>query len=252
MEIKNDYNSCVSFMRSQLTPASEAGKETQKKCVKPVITITRQTGSGGHLLANKLAEYLHKNTPKECAWAVFDQNLVEKVLEEHNLPKEISKYMPEAKRSILNDMVEEALGLHPPSWELIRQTTETILGLAQSGNVIIVGRAANVITRNMPNTFHVRLIGSFERRVERIMQMGNLTRKEAENHLKTEDTEQVRYLKHYFETIPNDPLLYHLIVNTDLIEPEEAATIIGDIVIKRFNLNKTYSSDESIMETVVP
>lgn len=252
MEKNPEYNRYVSFIRCQLTP--EKGAETGKKktCVKPVITITRQTGSGGHLLANKLAEYLQNHVPTRCSWAVFDQNLVEKVLEEHNLPKEFGKYMPEGKVSLINDMVEELLGLHPPSWDLVRQTAETILHLASAGNVIIVGRAANVITKMMPHTFHIRLIGSFETRVERIMRMGNMSRKEAENFVRREDEAKIKYLKHYFNEDANNPLLYHLVINTDLIDPEEAAVYVGDIIIKRFNLTPEKPQEETVPTPLLP
>lgn len=252
MEKNADFNRCVSFIRCQITPEKEGKIGEQKKCVKPVITVTRQTGSGGHLFANKLAEYLQTNAPTKCSWAVFDQNLVEKVLEEHNLPKELAKYMPEDKRSLINDMVEELFGLHPSSWTLVRQTAETILHLAQAGNVILVGRAANIITHKMPNTFHIRLIGSFERRVERIMRMGNMNRKDAENYVRKEDEARVNYLKHYFNQDPNNPLLYHLIINTDLIEPEEAAIIVGEAIIKRFHLIPEKTQEEPTLTPLLP
>ncbi len=252
MEKNPEYNRYVSFIRCQLTP--EKGVEAGKKrtCVKPVITVTRQTGSGGHLFANKLAEYLQNRVPTRCSWAVFDQNLVEKVLEEHNLPKEFAKYMPEDRNSLINDMVEELLGLHPPSWELVRQTTETILHLAHAGNVIIVGRAANVITQKMPNTFHIRLVGSFERRVERIMRLGNMSRKAAENFVKKEDEAKIKYLKHYFNENPENPLQYHFIINTDLIEPEEAAIYVGNAIIKRFKLIPEKAEEETLPTPMLP
>ncbi len=252
MEQNPDYNRCVSFIRCQFSQPPETKSSSEKQCVKPVITITRQTGSGGHLLANKLAEYLQKRIPVKCSWAVFDQNLVEKVLEEHNLPKEIANYMPEDKRSLINDMVEELLGLHPPTWTLVEQTARTILHLAQAGNVIIVGRAANVITNKLPNTFHVKLVGSFETRVSRIMKMGNMKQKEAEHYVKKEDEARVNYVKYYFNKDPNDPLLYHMIINTDLIPPEEGAIIVGETVIRHFNLIPEQPKAEQILTPVLP
>ena len=48
-----------------------------------------------------------------------------------------------------------------------------------------------------------------------------------------EDRGRNRYLKKYFDTDIEDPLLYHLIINTDLIPYEEAARIIADAVLKR-------------------
>jgi diguanylate cyclase (GGDEF)-like protein len=44
--------------------------------------------------------------------------------------------------SEITDTLDELLGLHPPAWTLVRQMTETILHLAEMGNVILVGRGA--------------------------------------------------------------------------------------------------------------
>lgn len=236
MDTNPDFNRCVSFIKCQFSQAGGKKEPSQKQEIRPVITITRQTGSGGNTLANRLAEYLQKKVPAHCSWAVFDQNIVESVLEEHNLPKEMANYMPEDKRSLINDMIEELFGLHPSSWVLVRKTAETILHLAQAGNVILVGRAANVITSMMPTAFHVRLVGSFEVRVNRIMALKKMSLKEAEHYVRKEDEARVNYLKHYFGKDPNDSLLYHLIINTDKISPEEGAVIVGEAVIRHFNL----------------
>src|SRR5579862_6760013 len=98
---------------------------------KPVVTISRMTGSGGLSVASKLAEYLEANAAGHCPWTVFDRNLVEQVLEEHQLPKYLAQYMSEDRRSFLTDTVEELFGLHPSSWSLVQQTVETIWHLAR-------------------------------------------------------------------------------------------------------------------------
>jgi len=251
MDTNPAFNRCVSFIKCQFSTAGEKKEPCQKQQIKPVITITRQTGSGGNTLANKLSEYLQQKVPTHCSWAVFDQNIVESVLEEHNLPKEMAKYMPEDKRSLINDMIEELFGLHPSSWELVKKTAETILHLAQAGNVIIVGRAANVITSMMPTAFHVRLVGSFEVRVNRIVSLGKMSHKEAEQYVRKEDEARINYLRHYFNKDPNDPLLYHLIINTDKISPEEAAIAVGDAVIRHFNLLNHKKSEEPILTPAI-
>lgn len=251
MESQKERERYVSFIQCQFKATQEGQDTSKRKQIRPTITITRMTGSGGNLMANKIAELLQKRAPAECQWAVFDQNLVEKVLEEHNLPAEVGRFMPENKRSFINDVVEELIGLHPPTWTLVRQTAETILHLAEAGNAIIVGRAANVITSVLPNTFHVRLVGSFERRVERIMSLSKMSRKEAEHFVRREDEAKANYLKHYYNKDPDDPLLYHLIINTDLIPPEDAACIVCCAVINKFNLVEQKPCEPEISPAVL-
>src|SRR5216684_912470 len=64
------------------------------------ITISRQAGSGGHTVAEKLRELLQAQESEDsCPWVVFDRNLVEKVLQDHNLPASLAKFMPEDRIS---------------------------------------------------------------------------------------------------------------------------------------------------------
>ena len=110
---------------------------------------------------------------------MFNRQLIEAVLEEHNLPKQMGRLIPEERRSYLKDVTDELLGLRLPSWIIGPEIVETVLHLADAGNVILVGRGANLITARMPNVFHVRLIGSLEKRTKRIQSQKSLTAEEA-------------------------------------------------------------------------
>jgi cytidylate kinase len=195
------------------------------------VTISRQGGSGGHAVASVLADYLQRRSPAGCPWTIFDRNLVEKVIEDHNLPKRLARFMPEDRISEMADTMDELFGLHPPSWTLVRQTAETILHLAELGRVIIIGRGANVTTGKLPYVFHVRLVGSLEKRVEHMQVLEGLGRKETLALVRKEDRGRKRYLKKYFDKDIDDPLLYHLILNTDLVSYKEAAQLIGDAML---------------------
>jgi cytidylate kinase len=224
---------CISFI--ELWPK---GKESSVPAVtRPAITISRMTGAGGYAVASALVDYLHMHVPAHDRWTVFDQNLVGKVLEDHHINKRFADFMEESHKSMLIDSVEEWMGLHPSSWTLVQRTNATILQLAKMGNVILVGRGAMVITSKLKNVFHVRLVGSLEKRIEYGQQLYGLDRKAALNFIKKRDEGRKRYLKDNFDADVDDPLLYHVIINTDLVQYDEAARLIGDEVIKRFKLD---------------
>jgi cytidylate kinase len=128
-------------------------------------------------------------------------------------------------------MIQEMFGLHPPFWTLVHLTAETILHLAEQGNVILIGRGANLVTSKLPHVFHVRLVGSLEKRVEHTQEIRGLGKKEALEVVRNEDLGRQRYLKKYFKKEFNDPLLYHLVINTDAVSYEDAARIIGDAAL---------------------
>ena len=222
-----DLEKCLAFINCQLHPITRSGRGEQSRKFN-AVTISRQTGSGGHDLAEKLAALLQGEEPQPGRpWTVFDRNLVEKVLADHHLPTRLSRFMPEDHVSEITDIMDELFGLHPPSWVLVRQTAETILRLAKLGNVIIIGRGANVITSRLPHVFHVRLVGSLARRVERLAELNQITQQEASRLAAHEDVARHRYLKQFFGKNIDDPLLYHLVINTDLTGLNEAAGMIA-------------------------
>ena len=145
----------------------------------------------------------------------------------------MARFLAEDRISEIEDTVDELFGLHPPSWTLVRQTTETILHMVELGKVIIIGRGAGVITRNLDYVFHVRLVGSLETRLEHVQKYYKMGKKEAQEFIHREDRGRRRYLHKYFNQEIDDPLLYHLVINTDLVSHLKAARVIGDTLLQQ-------------------
>jgi hypothetical protein len=221
---------CLSFISCDLNP--QAKRHHSQIALLPVVTVSRQSGCGGESIINHVAGFLQIHDPGPCPWTVFDKEIVEKVLEEHKIPRAVAKFMPEDLVSAIQDGVEEMLGLHPPSKTLLLQTTETILHLARLGRVILVGRAANIITREMKNAFHVRLVAPLELRVEHVMAERHLERKAALEFVRIKDRGRQRYVKGHFHVDIDDSLQYDLVVNTARFPHQDIAPLIGDAVLR--------------------
>src|SRR6185437_15863009 len=176
---------CLSFINSQLR-LNEHG-DSQEKMRWRAVTLSRQTGTGGHLVAEELAMYLQLLGGENAGpWMVFDRNLLERVLEEHNLPAR----------------------------------------LAELGDVIILGRGANVITSKLHNVFHARLVGSLEARTQYVEADRKLDRKAAEELILHEDEGRRRYVRKYFHRDVDDPALFHVAINTPAVGHAAAAKLI--------------------------
>jgi cytidylate kinase len=234
MKAQPGLERALSFISCQLQPAGKGQVSRDEGARRRAVTISRQTGSGAHTVAEKLAALLQAHNPKEaCPWTVFDRNLVEKVLADHDLPERVGRFMPEDRISSISDTMEELFGLHPPSWMLVRKVSETILHLLELGNVIVIGRGATVLSAKLEHVFHVRLVGSLEKRVQHVQELDHLGEEAALRIIRREDRGRRRYLKRYFKTDLDDPLLYHLVINTDLVSYDEAARIIAEAVLRR-------------------
>src|ERR1035438_8242661 len=133
---------CFSFINSHTVAPGHAVAQPR---VRRAVTISRQAGCGAVLIAEKLAHYLQQRSPQEGATlTVFDRELMDKVLADHNLPKYLAQFLPEDRASQIEDTLADIFGVHPPTQKVVQQTAETLLQLAELGNAILIGRAGNI------------------------------------------------------------------------------------------------------------
>lgn len=204
--------------------------------IRPSVTISRMAGVGGRTVASRLADCLRPYAPMGCQWTIFDRNLIDKVLEDHHLSKRLAEFLPETGTRTLSEILSNLFKSLPPAASVVKQSVETIWKLAEGGYVILVGRAANVITRGLENAFHVRLEASLDKRIARLETAYDFDRATALQFLKSQDVAKKSYLKEYFGCNIEDPLLYDLIINTDELSYEKVAELIADSVARRFDL----------------
>ena len=213
----------------------------------PAITISQLTGSGAHEIAERAADILQQSETNPTArWKLFDRELVQQALDEHHLPARLAKYMPEDRRSYVDDVLDELFGLRPPSWVLVPQVAETILHLVKQGHVIVVGRGATAIAAKLPGVFHVRLVASLPKRTERVSNLLGLSAHDAIKYIRKEDRGSRRYAQAYFHTSINDDLLYHLVINTDRIPFGDAAMLIASEARKNFQRDGNFRAPASV------
>lgn len=198
------------------------------------MAISPQAGSGALHLAAQLAQHLQTYANQaDPPWRVFDRGLMAKVLEDHHLPGRFAKFLPEDTHNILDDVLDELLGLHPPSSVIVQQSIETILNLLRAGNVILVGWGANAVAKELTNVLHVRLVASLERRLARIQARENLNRKEALAFIERLDRGRARYMNRHFHQQIADVMLYGMVINTDHFSDAEVVRMIGDTILNR-------------------
>jgi len=109
----------------------------------------------------------------------------------------------------------------------IEATTKVLKDLYQKGNVIIIGRGANIILADTPGVMHVGLIAPLEVRVKTLMDREHMTEDEAGVYVEQLETARVAYFQKFFKVSPNDPNLYHMMLNMDKMVPVIAADVIS-------------------------
>ncbi len=201
----------------------------------PIITISRETGVGANAICCKLVDYLNSFSIKDYNdWTYFDKDLINKVMEDHHLPSHFKKYLEEEKVPKIEGWFGEILGVSPSKISLLHKTSKTILHIAEFGDAIIIGRGANIILANHAKTFHIRLVAPEIFRIENAIELYNIDRKTATEFIRKEDLARKDFISKYFHKNIEDPLSYHVTINTNLLKASEIAEMIGHCVIKRF------------------
>lgn len=235
MKVLGSYERARIYIDKHYQESDEAKFHKRKMNPGPIITISRQTGIGAATICENLTEYFNQRAVSDYKdWTYFDRDLIEKIMEDHNLPSHFRKYLAEEKPNKVDSWFGEMLGISPSKISLLHKTTQTITKLAEFGNAIIVGRASNVVLAKKPNAFHIRLVAPLNFRIETASKLYNVEHKAAAEFIKHEDEERKNYFLKYFHKHIDDPLLYHSVINTNLLAFEEIAEMIGHCVIKKF------------------
>ncbi len=183
-----------------------------------VITISRQMGSMGCQISEEIARSLK--------YRVVWREVINEAAKRAGVP--------EVALATIDEL--DLLGIRPSAEARRAYHNAVILimkELANEGNMVIVGRAGQVILHGIENGIHVRLYAPFDLRVERIAQRHQISVDMARGQVQASDQARRRYLKRYYNANLDDPNLYDLMLNTANIRVETAALVVCEMVEKR-------------------
>lgn len=192
----------------------------------PFITIARQSCAGGSALAQLLAEQLNAAAAPGAAWGIFGGNIINQMLQTHNLPESLARFLPEDKVPEINATIGEMVGLHPSLWDLMQKAQETMRRVAMGGRVILVGRGANFATAGLAGGIHVRLVAPPEHRARYYAQRFGVTQADALVHNEKCDAARRRFVSAHFNTTLENSAAYDLVINTEKVPLAEAAQLV--------------------------
>ncbi len=111
--------------------------------------------------------------------------------------------------------------------KFIQVTSAVVKDLAQGDNVVIVGRGGNLILKDTPGVLHVGIVAPKERRICTIMEREHMEYKAAERFVEDHETARIAFFNKFFSVHPEDPSLYHMIINMADLKVETAAEIVA-------------------------
>lgn len=203
----------------------------------PVITISRHYGSGGMEVARRLCEVL--------GYSYFDKNLMVRVAAEVGISeKEVVDLSVDTYK--MRGFMERLFGRRRTSAMVgpgtiasdslrvealdeaasINLVKDTIIAAYARDNVVIVGRGGQAVLRDKPGVLHVRITAPQGARSLRVKERDDITLSQATELVRTKDQAAVDYLKRFYNIAWENPLLYHLIINTGWWELDDATELI--------------------------
>ncbi len=188
-----------------------------------VITISREFGCGSETIAQYVAD--------KTGFLLVNKELVARGLLEHGLeePRVIKELFGEdaAEREDVDSEDSDARKRSEKEvFTYIEAMHEYIYDLAIRNNLVILGRGGSILFRDYPPSLHVRIIGQFSYRVQRVMKMYNLNANTAIKLIKEQDGIKKKYYRTVFDINWANLRSYNLVLNTENMEMEDAADII--------------------------
>ena len=195
-----------------------------------VITISRQFGSGGRSIGKAVAEKL--------GIPYYDKELVDKVAKEsgfsHEFIEEIGEYASVTSSFLFNIAVSShPMGLVDTmsvSDKLYVCQTNVIRDLAAKGPCVIVGRCADYVLKDRPNTISVFLKAEMQSKVERAVKYYGVDPQKAEDRIRKADKQRASYYNYYATATWGDVNNYDLCVDTGKLGVEGTAELIARFV----------------------
>jgi CMP/dCMP kinase len=219
-----------------------------------VITISRQYGSGGDEIADRICEELgYRQFDKRLlAQAAVDAGLSDQEIidfsEENYKVKNFMDRLFNRSQPVAQVRIwkEDAQGVRAP--ELMQIDEEFALNLTKraveaahhTGNIVIVGRGGQMILKDYLDVIHIRVEAPLEDRIQRVKAQlkaeSNLTtdtvegRRKAQDIIGGRDLASSDYLQRFYGVDWADPCLYHLVINSGKIKIKMAVEMIIDMV----------------------
>jgi len=177
-----------------------------------ILTISREYGSGGHEIGQRVAEKLgYQFVDKERLF----QDLDRAGTQWGRLAREVDEVCPTLWER--------------HDWQYrgyVAQTEALILSYAEADKVVLIGRGGSFLLQGIPFSLRVRLVAPLEVRVERVMVRERLNREAAARLITQVDGDRACYVKANYGSDWSQDRLYDLTLNTASLTYDQVVDIL--------------------------
>ncbi|HUJ38912.1 MAG TPA: cytidylate kinase-like family protein [Candidatus Acidoferrales bacterium] len=204
-----------------------------------ILTIEREYGSGGAVIASELARRL--------GWKLWDHAITEEIAKLARVSPAAAERHDERRDPLLYRLAkvfargsnERTIALDDgvvfDAERMVDLLGRVIRTVAGQGESVIVGRGAAFLLRGRPDAFHVFVYAPRDVKIARIMTLGK-SPAEAAELVETVDKERAAFIQQYFGADWPTRYLYHLSMNS---APGDAAVV--ETILQAMNIHSRYA-----------
>ena len=213
-----------------------------------IINVGRQIGSGGGMIARKLAvEFGCKLYDKELLnLAAKESGFCEKFFEQNDEQKGFLKSLFHIHVPLLG---ENNFYRNNFSQESLYQfQSDAIRKAADGGSCVFVGRTADYILRKYKNTVNIFVTANINQRLQRVCKRHSLTRGEARKYIHKHEEDRASYYNYYTGKQWGHADSYDLCVNSSLLGIDGTVRFIASFIRERFAASLTHMKQKKVQE----
>lgn len=190
-----------------------------------MISISREFGSEGHAVAEKVA--------RELELPLYDRNLLDAIAKEKGMDPEYLEKFDEKPR---NPILSRSVSGHSNSMEenLVQMQFEYLQKKADAGeSFVVVGRCAETALRDREGLISIFILGDKETKLAHVKDKYQLSDTEASFKMAAHDTKRKAYHNRYSEFKWGDSRGYDLCINSSKLGVEKTVAMIENYVKER-------------------
>jgi len=206
----------------EMQQQSKKAKQQQDNAI--VVTVSRDFGSLGKIVAKQLADRLKL---RSC-----DREILQEVARRANVDEEVVRLLDEHVSKIKGHWWQQLLQKNEAFThdEYYENLVKTVLSVTRTGGVI-VGRGANLILGEK-RAFRVRIVGCLKKCAERVASRENIGIKAAMELVNEVNNERAEYIKKLYDSDIDDPCSYDIVLNSDRFNEQQMIELILDAMAK--------------------
>lgn len=200
-------------------------KKDNKNDKQIIISIGREYGSGGHLIAEKIANHF--------GITLYDSNLLDIIASEKNVETSSLRVYDEIPRVHFfsrkvrgesNSMQENVANMQ---FDYLRKRA------AEGKSFVVVGRCAEEILKDNAGLISIFILADKEDKIKRIMKIHKLNEEDAWDQIARENQRRKIYHNYYSKGKWGDSRNYDFSINDSVLGIEETTEVIIEYINRR-------------------